>query len=70
MTETRRAPIIYRLSRTVLASGRVYERGVAGTAEDFGDIFHPLRTAGYLDRLELTQIDGPHESTLARQPRI
>ncbi len=53
MAELRQIPRIYRLKQTILASGRVYERGVAGTAEDFGDVFHPLRTAGYLDLVDL-----------------
>jgi len=48
-----RAHVVYVLNQTVLASGRVFERGTAGTAQEFGEAFHPLRTAGYLTPVDL-----------------
>ena len=53
MTTPARQLVVYVLNQTVLAAGRVYERGTSGTAEEFGDAFHPLRTGGYLTAIDL-----------------
>ncbi len=52
MATIAKATPVYMLKQTVLASGRVYERGMAGSIEEFGDVFHPLRTAGYLTEID------------------
>ncbi len=53
MTTSERQYVVYVLNQTVLAAGKVFERGTSGTAEEFGDAFHPLRTAGYLTAIDL-----------------
>ena len=47
--------VVYVLNQTVLASGRVYERGTSGTAEEFGDSFPDARRHWVIDPIDGTK---------------